>query len=199
MVLDQLDINLAPLLASAGVAGVALGFGAQSLVKDFLSGTFLLLEDQYGVGDVVEFDTVTGTIEEVALRVTKVRAFDGTLWYLRNGEIISTGNRSQGWGRSLVDVRVGYNEDMDQVKSLLAQAAAEVASDPDFSPYMLDEPEVWGVEDLSENSVKFSIFAKVTQGQQYAISRALRAHSLQVLTEAGIPLVGILRGPGGVG
>ena len=199
MVLDQFDINLAPLLASAGVAGVALGFGAQSLVKDFLSGTFLLLEDQYGVGDIVDFGTVTGVVEEVALRVTKVRSFDGTMWYLRNGEIISTGNQTQGWGRALVDIRVGYDEDVAQVRSLLEQAAAEINADPEVNPSLLDAPLVLGIEDLSENSILFRIFAKTKPGQQYAVSRALREAALRALHAAQIPLVGILRSPGSLG
>lgn len=199
MVLDQFDINLAPLLASAGVAGVALGFGAQSLVKDFLSGTFLLLEDQYGVGDIVDFGTVTGVVEEVALRVTKVRGWDGTLWFLRNGEIISIGNQTQGWGRALVDIRVGYTEDVDQVRSLLEQSAAQVHSDPAFSADFLAAPLVLGIEDLSENSILFQMFAKTKQGQQYGVSRALRETALKALSQAQIPLVGILRSPDSVG
>lgn len=195
MVLDQLGISLAPLLASAGVAGVALGFGAQSLVKDFLSGIFLLLEDQYGVGDMVAFGDVEGIVEEVALRVTKVRDWDGVLWYLRNGEIISTGNLSQGWARVLVDIRIGYNEDMAQVRALLEQACAEVASNPAVNPELVAPPIIWAIEDLTENAALFQIFAKCNPGHQWEIARIVRETALQVLTEAHIPIVGILRGP----
>lgn len=188
MILDQLGINLAPLLASAGVAGVALGFGAQSLVKDFLSGTFLLLEDQYGVGDLVDFGTVVGTVEAVALRVTKVRDGDGTLWYLRNGEIVSTGNRTQGWGMATVDIRVGYTEDVAQVLSLLAQAGAEVQSDSDLNPVLLAAPSVIGPQDLEADSLHFLLTAKTKQGSQDAVARALRVQALQALSDAGIAL-----------
>lgn len=199
MVLDQFDISLAPLLASAGVAGVALGFGAQSLVKDFLSGIFLLLEDQYGVGDMVTFGDVEGIVEEVALRVTKVQGWDGTLWYLRNGEIISTGNQSQGWARVLVDIRVGYEEDMAQVRALLEQACAEVAADPAINPDLVAPPIIWAIGDLTENSALFQIFAKSKPGQQWEIARQVRTAALHALTEAKVPLVGILRGPASVG
>lgn len=195
MVLDQLGISLAPLLASAGVAGVALGFGAQSLVKDFLSGIFLLLEDQYGVGDLVTFGDVEGIVEEVALRVTKVRDWDGVLWYLRNGEIVSTGNLSQGWARVLVDIRVGYQEDMAQVRALLEQACAEVASNPAVNPELVAPPIIWAIEDLTENAALFQIFAKCNPGHQWEIARITRETALHVLTKAQVPIVGILRGP----
>ncbi|MGO1316296.1 MAG: mechanosensitive ion channel family protein [Cellulomonadaceae bacterium] len=188
MILDQLDINLAPLLASAGVAGVALGFGAQSLVKDFLSGIFLLLEDQFGVGDVVDFGDVVGTVESVALRVTTVRDFTGTLWYLRNGEIIRTGNRTQGWSLAVADMRVGYDQDVDQVLALLNQAAAQVRSDTELSAALLAAPTVIGPVDLRADSAHFQITVKTVQGMQDPVSRALRAKSLEALRAAGIPL-----------
>lgn len=193
LVLDELGLNLSPLLASAGVAGVALGFGAQSLVKDFLSGTFMLFEDQYGVGDTVDFGTVTGTVEEVALRVTKVRDADGTLWYLRNGELLRIGNHSQGWSRAMAEVRVAYDVDVTQVRSLLTQAAAEVRSDASLSELILDAPEVSGIEDLTGDTLLFRVTAKVRSGQQGEVSRALRLHALTALTSAGIELVGSAR------
>ncbi len=199
MVLDQFDISLAPLLASAGVAGVALGFGAQSLVKDFLSGIFLLLEDQYGVGDMVTFGEVEGIVEEVALRVTKVQGWDGTLWYIRNGEIVSTGNQSQSWARVLVDIRVGYHEDIDQVRALLEQVCAEVGADPTINPQLVAPPIVWAISDLTENAALFQIFAKSKPGEHWSIARQTRAAALRALTEAQIPIVGILRGPASVG
>ena len=193
LVLDELGLNLAPLLASAGVAGVALGFGAQSLVKDFLSGTFMLFEDQYGVGDVVNFGTVTGTVEAVALRVTKVRDADGVLWYLRNGELLRVGNHSQGWSRAMAEVRVAYGSDVGLVRSLLRQAGEEVRSDPDLNPYILAEPEVSGIEDLSGESLLLRLTVRVTSDQQADVARALRLRAVTALTEAGVELVGSTR------
>ncbi|PFG36034.1 small conductance mechanosensitive channel [Flavimobilis soli] len=193
LVLDELSINLAPLLASAGVAGVALGFGAQSLVKDFLSGTFLLFEDQYGVGDVVDFGTVTGTVESVALRVTKVRDADGTLWYIRNGEVLKVGNHSQGWSRAMAEIRVAYGSDVPLVRSLLRQAAEEVRSDGALNPHILAEPEVSGIEDLSGEALLFRVTVRCEAGQQVEVARALRLACLTALTDAGVELVGATR------
>lgn len=188
MVLNELGVNLAPLLASAGVAGVALGFGAQSLVKDFLSGIFMLAEDQYGVGDTVNFVDVTGTVEEVALRVTKVRDLDGTLWYLRNGEILRTGNLSQGWVRAMADFRVPYDVDTNLVRSLLTQAAEETAADADLSPVLLAPPEVFVVE-LTDDHLLYRLQARTNLPDRAAVVRALRARGLEALTSGGIKLV----------
>ena len=115
MILSQLGVNIAPIIASAGIIGIALGFGAQSLVKDFLSGVFMIFEDQYGVGDVIDVGEANGTVEAVSLRVTRLRALDGTVWYVPNGEILRVGNKSQNWSRAVVDVGVGYDEDLGRV------------------------------------------------------------------------------------
>ncbi|MBD8080601.1 mechanosensitive ion channel family protein [Cellulosimicrobium arenosum] len=190
MVLAELGMNIGPFLASAGIAGVALGFGAQSLVKDFLSGTFMLLEDQYGVGDVVDFGEVTGTVEEVALRVTKVRDLDGTAWYVRNGEILRTGNMSQEWARATVDVRVAYFADVDAVRSALLQAAQRVADDPMIGSYLMEPAEVVGVEDLTAEALRLKVWVKTQPAMQWEVARALRVSVRDVLAEAGIPLAG---------
>ncbi|MBD5787235.1 mechanosensitive ion channel family protein [Cellulosimicrobium terreum] len=190
MVLAELGLNIGPFLASAGIAGVALGFGAQSLVKDFLSGTFMLLEDQYGVGDVVDFGEVTGTVEEVALRVTKVRDASGTVWYVRNGEILRTGNMSQEWARASVDVRVAYYADVTAVRAALEGASQEVSDDPVLSTYLLEPPEVIGVEDLSAEALRFKVSVKTQAAMQWEVARALRIGVRDALTAAGIPLAG---------
>ncbi len=130
MVLDELGIPIAPLLASAGVAGVALGFGAQSLVKDFLSGIFMLFEDQYGVGDVIDTGEAIGTVEDVTLRVTRLRDGNGVVWYVRNGEIVRIGNRSQGWSTAIVDVPVAYTEDIDRVQDIIRAALVRAGRGP---------------------------------------------------------------------
>ncbi|MCB7136361.1 mechanosensitive ion channel family protein [Cellulosimicrobium marinum] len=190
MVLAELGLNIAPFLASAGIAGVALGFGAQSLVKDFLSGTFMLLEDQYGVGDVVDFGEVVGTVEEVALRVTKVRSIDGTLWYVRNGEILRTGNMSQEWSRAAVDVRVAYHADVAQVRTLLLQAAESVRADPALGDAVVEAPEVLGIEDLTAEAVQLKVQMKTRAAMQWEVGRALRAAVRDALSDARIPLAG---------
>ena len=124
------DIPLAPLLASAGVGGIALAFGAQSLVKDFLSGIFMIMEDQYGVGDLIDTGEVRGTVEEVGLRVTRVRDATGTVWYVRNGEILKLGNQSQGWSTAIIDVPVAYDEDAGKVMGILEEVATEIDARP---------------------------------------------------------------------
>ena len=148
MVLSQLGVNIAPIIASAGIIGIALGFGAQSLVKDFLSGVFMIFEDQYGVGDVVDVGEATGTVEAVSLRVTRLRDLDGTVWYVRNGEILRVGNKSQNWSRAVVDVGVGYDEDLARAKRVLAEVAHDLWEDDDYRSVIIEEPEVTGVEAL---------------------------------------------------
>ncbi len=133
MMLSEIGVNIAPIIASAGIIGIALGFGAQSLVRDFLSGIFMIFEDQYGVGDVVDVGEATGTIEAVTLRVTRLRDLSGTVWYVPNGEILRVGNMSQNWARAVVDVSVGYAEDLARVKRVLAEVAHDLWEDEDFS------------------------------------------------------------------
>ncbi|WP_265523107.1 mechanosensitive ion channel family protein [Oerskovia flava] len=190
LVLTEVGVNIGPFLASAGIAGVALGFGAQSLVKDFLSGTFMLLEDQYGVGDTVDLGEVVGTVEEVALRVTKVRSIDGTLWYIRNGEILRTGNMTQEWARASVDVRVAYHADVDQVREVLRQAIDELEADQVLSTYLLETPEIFGIETMSAEALLLTVRVKTRAGMQWEVSRALRAGVRTHLAAAGIPLAG---------
>jgi Mechanosensitive ion channel len=149
MTVAQLGYNIAPLIASAGIVGVALGFGAQSLVKDFLSGICIILEDQFGVGDIVKVGAAAGTIEAVGLRVTRLRDVDGTVWYVRNGEILAVGNMSQEWASAVLDIPVALSEDLARVRELLADVARTVWEDPAYSAEILEEPEIWGVEQLS--------------------------------------------------
>jgi len=173
-VLDRLGIPIGPLLASAGVAGVALGFGAQSLVKDFLSGIFMILEDQYGVGDVIDSGTVTGTVEEVSLRVTRLRDGQGVVWYVRNGEIIRIGNKSQGWSTAVVDIAVAYSESLERVIPLIREVVHEIDQSPDWEDQLLEEPHVVGVESITGSVVTIRVVAKTASEQQYAISREIR-------------------------
>ena len=188
MTLDILGYPIGPLLASAGIAGVALGFGAQNLVKDFLSGIFMLLEDQYGVGDVIDMGEASGTVEAVGLRVTRLRSVDGTVWYVRNGEVVRVGNSSHGWARTVLDVRIAYDEDIARVERLLADLVAEFAADPEWEPYVLEEPEVWGVENLAADSVVLRVVVKTQPLQQWKTARELRERIKRVFDAEGVQI-----------
>ena len=174
MILPELGLDIAPLLASAGIIGVALGFGAQSLVKDFLSGIFMIFEDQYGVGDVVNVGEASGTVEAVTLRVTRLRDVNGTVWYVRNGEILRVGNMSQNWARTVLDVPVSYKEDLARVRRVLQEVAHELWEDEDFKGQIIEEPEVWGVESMTPEAVTVRVTMKTAPLQQWNVAREMR-------------------------
>jgi small conductance mechanosensitive channel len=174
MVLSEVGVDIAPLIASAGILGVALGFGAQSLVKDFLSGIFMIFEDQYGVGDSVNLGEASGTVEAVGLRVTRLRDVDGTVWYVRNGEILRVGNQSQNWARSVLDIAVGYKEDVTRVRRILKEVAHDLWEDEHFHDLIIEEPEVWGVQSLGPDSVVVRVTLKTMPQQQWSVSREMR-------------------------
>ena len=186
MILGTVGVNIAPLLAGAGVLGVALGFGSQKLVQDFLSGIFILVEDQYGVGDIVNLDTeTTGVVEAVSLRTTRLRAVDGTVWHVPNGEIRRVGNMSQHWSRALLDVEVAYESDIELAKRTMKAAADDMwREDTDI----LEEPEMWGVENLNPNGVQLRLTIKTTPNQQFRISRALLQRIKARFDEQGIQI-----------
>jgi moderate conductance mechanosensitive channel len=185
-VMATLGLPLGPLLASAGVAGVALGFGAQSLVKDFLSGTFMILEDQYGVGDVIDTGEAIGTVEDVTLRVTRLRDASGIVWYIRNGEIIRIGNRSQGWSTALVDIPVGYDESLDTVLPLIREVVHELDEDEEWSSRLLEEPVVAGVESMAGGVVTVRIIARCAPNEDFPVSREIRERVKVAFDRAGI-------------
>jgi small conductance mechanosensitive channel len=180
MILTELGVNVAPLIAGAGVAGVALGFGAQTLVRDVISGFFLIVEDQFGVGDEVDIlpsvgNSVVGAIEGITLRSTRVRGFDGTLWHVANGEIRRVGNRSQSWSRAIVDARVRIDADLDQAAAVLLDAARiAVASEP-FAEAVDGEPEVLGVEAVGTQWVLLRLVVRVRPDRRWSLQRSLRA------------------------
>ncbi|MGN6088571.1 MAG: mechanosensitive ion channel family protein [Actinomycetales bacterium] len=186
MILAEVGINIAPIIASAGIVGVALGFGAQSLVKDFLSGVFMILEDQYGVGDVVDAGEASGTVEAVGLRVTRLRDVSGTVWYLPNGTIARIGNKSQGWARSVVDVTVAYGEDVEAVKQILLDTATELADEDAWRDLIIEPPEVWGVEAMTPEGLTLRVAVKTRPLQQWGVARELRARLRTALDRAGI-------------
>lgn len=188
MVLGELGINLAPLIAGAGVVGVALGFGAQSLVKDFLSGLFMLAEDQYGVGDVVDLGEASGVVEVVNLRTTRLRGVDGTVWHIPNGEILRVGNMSQQWARALVDISVAYDTDLHRATAVVKDVADRMWGDDDWKSDILEEPEVWGIEALAADGVTIRLVLKTQPGRQFAVSRELNRRIKDRFDEEGIEI-----------
>ena len=174
MILSEIGVNIAPIIASAGIIGIALGFGAQSLVSDYLAGMFMIVEDQYGVGDEIDLGEAIGTVEAVTLRVTRLRDINGTVWYVRNGEILRVGNMSQNWSRTVLDVRVSYEEDLVKVRRVLQDVAHDLWDDDDFKGRVIDEPEVWGVQDLGHDSVLVRIALKTAPAEQWAVAREMR-------------------------
>ena len=188
MVLSKLSIDIAPIIASAGIVGVALGFGAQNLVKDFLSGIFMILEDQYGVGDTVDLGEATGTVEAVSLRVTRLRDVNGTVWYVRNGEILRVGNQSQNWARTVLDVTVSYDADLDKVQRILQEVATTTYENEQFHDVIIEAPEVWGVERFDKDGVVVRVVLKTAPAQQWLVARAMRQRIKAEFDRAGIKM-----------
>lgn len=193
MVLAEFGLHLGPILASAGIVGIALGFGAQNLVRDFLSGMFMLLEDQYGVGDVVDLGEAIGTVEAVGLRITTVRDINGTVWHVRNGEILRVGNMSQGYAVALVDLPLAHNADSAQAAEIAARVAAEVVTEPHVSADVLEPPEVLGVDTVTNEGMMLRITVKVLPGKQFGVRRALNAAITDAFEDAGVPRPYLLR------
>ena len=187
-ILGELGIALGPVLASAGIIGVAVGFGAQNLVKDFLSGIFMILEDQYGVGDAIDVGEATGVVEAVALRTTRLRSVDGTVWHVRNGEILRVGNMSQGWSRALLDISVAYDTDVDLASTVLKQVADDVWHSDAFGGSILEEPEVWGVENLGIDGMAIRLVVKTAPLEQWKVARELRHRIKDAFRAAGIEI-----------
>jgi moderate conductance mechanosensitive channel len=186
MALGTLGLDLGPLIAGAGIVGVAVGFGSQNLVRDFISGIFMLMEDQYGVGDVVDAGPATGTVEGVGLRTTRLRDVSGTLWHIPNGEIRRVGNRSQGWARALVDVEVAYSTDLEAATRTIERVAHELYVDEQWAPRLLEQPEVWGVEELGPDGIRVRLVAKTRPLEQWNVARELRARLKVAFDQAGI-------------
>ena len=185
-VLGDLGINLAPLLASAGVVGVAIGFGAQNLVRDYLSGIFMLVEDQYGVGDVITVGDATGTVENVTLRITRVRDVNGIVWHIRNGAIETVGNESQGWARAVIDFPVPFESDLVTIRNVLQETGDTMWNEPTWRAVMLEAPEVWGAQEISSDEVVMRMVAKTAPLRQWEVEREMRARVKAALHQAGI-------------
>ncbi len=188
MILSEVGVNIAPIIASAGIIGIALGFGAQSLVKDFLSGIFIFMEDQYGVGDVIDLGEAIGSVEAVTLRMTRLRDVNGTVWFVPNGEIVRVGNQSKNWSRAVVDVGVGYSEDLTRVQQVLREIAHDMWEDEAFKGVIIEEPEVTGVEVLAADSVTIRVLVKTAPLQQWGVARTLRQRIKARFDDEGIEI-----------
>jgi moderate conductance mechanosensitive channel len=186
IILGEFDISLAPILAGAGVAGVAFGFGAQYIVNDLLSGMFILFEDQYGVGDIVDLGDGKGTVEEVTLRVTRLRDVRGTVWFVPNGQIKRVGNKSQLWARVILDVDVAYDTDIARASQMIKQVADEVWRAKMDGARVLEEPSIWGVEQFGADAIVIRLAVKTKPGEQWAVARHIRARLKEAFDEAGI-------------
>jgi small conductance mechanosensitive channel len=189
-ILDQIGVNLAPFIAGAGIAGIALGFGAQSLVRDWLSGLFIVLERQFDVGDTIDVhtstDLISGKVEGLTLRVTSLRAFDGTLNVVPNGNILVVSNKTRGWARAIVDVRINYDEDVDTVRGVLDELFDELRENKALGVDLMSGPDVLGVDQLSDYAVVVRVVAETQPGRRYAIERKLREAATTRLAERGV-------------
>lgn len=174
MILGEFGIALAPIIASAGVLGLAIGFGAQSLVQDFLSGIFMMVEDQYGVGDVIDAGDAVGTVEAVSLRITKIRDLNGGLWYVRNGEIMRVCNMNQDWANAVVEIPLDYSVDIAHAERVIESTIDEFANESEFQNKILEKPDLNGVIGIGNGSVTVRIIVKTKPGEQWALGRALR-------------------------
>jgi small-conductance mechanosensitive channel len=189
-ILGILGFNLAPLLASTAVLGVALGFGAQNLVRDYLAGLLMLVEDHYGVGDTINAGVATGTVEAMSLLTTTLRDVNGVVWHIRNGTIDSVGNESQGWSRAVIDYPVPYEEDLARIRALMEQAADSLYRERGWKKLMLEKPEVWGAQELSGKEVTMRLVAKTAPMRQWEVARELRARVKATLDAAGVQPAG---------
>jgi small-conductance mechanosensitive channel len=186
LVIDKLGVNPGPVLAGASIVGVAVGFGAQSLIKDFLSGFFVLAEDQYAVGDVITITDVTGTVEEVNLRVTRIRATDGTVWFVPNGEIRKVGNAAKDWSRAIVDVAIPSGTDVGLVSKAIADELSKAGPESEWGDDVLEPPEVLGLETVGTESYTIRVAARTQPAARARIARELRARIVARLMHEGV-------------
>ena len=189
IVLGEAGFNLAPLVAGAGIGGIALGFGAQSMVKDFLSGLLMLVEDHCGVGDVIDFGEASGTVEAMSLRSTTIRDVRGTLWHVPNGEIVRVANLSKLWSRAVVDIEVAYDTDLRMALNVLQEVGDEMWEDPEWgNSKVAEQPEVWGVQSLGSSGIALRIAVKTEPSMQWSVERELRLRVKEALDGVGIEI-----------
>jgi small-conductance mechanosensitive channel len=186
LVLGELGINLAPIVASAGVVGVALGFGAQNLVKDFIAGIGIILEDQYGVGDVVDLGEAIGTVEAVGLRITRLRDVNGVVWYVRNGEVLRVGNKSQGYAQVVIDMPVAHDTDLERARAVMQEVADALYAEDEWAAMLLAEPESLGVEQITSEGVFLRLQVRTINADQWRVGRELRMRLKERFVAEGI-------------
>ncbi|WP_041775635.1 mechanosensitive ion channel family protein [Blastococcus saxobsidens] len=200
LVLGELGLNLAPIVASAGVVGVALGFGAQNLIKDFIAGIGIILEDQYGVGDVVDLGEAIGTVEAVGLRITRLRDVNGVVWYVRNGEVLRVGNKSQGYAQVVIDMPVAHDTDLERARTVMQEVADAMYAEEEWIGVLLAEPESLGVEQITTEGVFLRLMVRTTNTDQWRVGRELRMRLKERFVAEGIrtplPLLGSVSGAG---
>jgi moderate conductance mechanosensitive channel len=182
IIIGDLGLNLAPVLASAGVLGIAIGFGAQYVVQDFLAGIFILLEDQYGIGDIIDIGTVSGTVEAVSLRVTRLRDVNGIVWIVRNGTISQAGNETHGWARAVVDVPLPYGVSVATARAVLSRTAEQMAREPRWRVEILDKPEVLGVETVDQNTILIRVVVRTAPLAKPVVTRELTERLMEALS-----------------
>lgn len=188
MLLGEFDINLGPLIAGAGIVGVAIGFGAQSLVRDLLSGIFMLIEDQYGVGDVIDAGDAIGTVESVGLRTTRIRDVRGTLWHVPNGEIRRVGNMSQVWARAILDIDVAYDTDLDLAMETIKTVADALWDEQLEEATIVEEPVISGVQNFGADAVTIRLAVRTEPSEQWSTGRVLRKRIKEAFDDAGIEI-----------
>ncbi len=188
-VLSELGFNVTTIVAGTSVVAAAIAFGTQSMVKDLMSGIFMLVEDQYGVGDVITVGDATGTVETVTLRITRLRSVNGIVWHIRNGAIEKVGNESQGWARAVLDFPVPYTADLTTIRTLLADAAEGMWNEPVWRTVMIEKPEVWGAQRVDMTpppTVTMRVVVKTAPLRQWEVEREMRARVKAALDAAGI-------------
>lgn len=190
-ILGRLGVNVGAILASAGIVAAGLAFGAQNIIKDILNGIFMVFEDQLGIGDIVTIGDVTGTVEDVGIRVTQVRAPDGTLWFIRNGEILTLGNSSQDWGRAIIDITVDGNEDLAEVSDLILSAAKSLLDNDEYSRKVTGFPEMVGIQSVNEDSTTLQLALRTRPEAQWEVQRAIRGELRHAFKHHGVKLVSV--------
>lgn len=193
LILTVLDVPVLGILGAAGVVAAGLAFGAQNLVKDILNGMFMVFEDQFGIGDIVDLGVASGTVESVGVRITSIRDVSGTLWHVRNGEILRVGNKSQGWARVIIDLPVPYNANIDSVKDVILATAKSLSADPEWRRKIIEHPEIWGVESVTAEALVVRLTVKTRSADQWAVARELRLRVKLALDELGVSVPSLNR------
>ncbi len=193
LILDTLGVPVLGILGAAGVVAAGLAFGAQNLVKDILNGMFMVFEDQFGIGDIVDLGVASGTVESVGVRITSIRDVNGTLWHVRNGEILRVGNKSQGWARVIIDLPVPYTTDLDAIKEVVLTTAKLLVHDPAWQRKILENPEIWGVESVTAEAVILRLVIKTRSADQWDVARELRMRVKLALDNFGVSVPSLNR------